>query len=209
MAGVPPCHRRRDGLGIAHELNQPLTAIANYAQACDRLLAKPGADLEEIRGALQEIAGQAVRAGDIIRRLRGLVRQDEGPNEATDINLLISELTDLVGAEARSHGVEYRLELAHALPRVELHRTQIQQVLLNLTRNAIEALAQKVDGRRTLGLRTALTGGALQISVCDDGPGVSAAIPRSYSIHSAAPKPAVPEWDWQSVVQLLNGTTAH
>lgn len=164
--------------GIAHELNQPLTAIANYAQACDRLLAKPGADLEEIRGALQEIAGQAVRAGDIIRRLRGLVRQDEGPTEATDINLLISELTDLVGAEARSHGVEYRLELAHALPRVELHRTQIQQVILNLTRNAIEALAQKVDGRRTLVLRTALTGGALQISVCDDGPGVSAAIRR-------------------------------
>jgi two-component system sensor kinase FixL len=164
--------------GIAHELNQPLTAIANYAQACDRLLAKPGADLVEIRGALQEIAGQAVRAGDIIRRLRGLARQDEGPHEVTDINLVISELTDLVDAEARSHDVEFRLELGTALPRVELHRTQIQQVILNLTHNAIEALAQKIEGRRTLFIKTALNGSDLEISVCDDGPGVPAAIRR-------------------------------
>ncbi len=162
--------------GIAHELNQPLTAIANYAQACDRLLTKPDADLVEIRGALQEIAGQAVRAGDIIRRLRGLARQDEGPHEPTDINQLISELTDLVGAEAKSNDVEYRLELGSALPRVEVHRTQIQQVILNLTHNAIEALAQKIDGRRTLFVRTGLIGGDMEISVCDDGPGVSAAI---------------------------------
>ena len=164
--------------GIAHELNQPLTAIANYAQACDRLLAKPGADLEEVRDALQEIAGQAVRAGDIIRRLRGLVRQDEGPHEATEINRLILELTDLVEAEAKSHDVEYRLELGHALPPVELHRTQIQQVILNLTHNAIEALAHKIDGRRTLVLRTALNGGGLEITVRDNGPGVPAAIRR-------------------------------
>jgi two-component system, LuxR family, sensor kinase FixL len=164
--------------GIAHELNQPLTAIANYAQACDRLLARPGADLEEIRGALQEIAGQAVRAGDIIRKLRGLARQEEGPHEATDINLLISELMDLVGAELKSNDVDYRLELANSLPRIELRRTQIQQVILNLTHNAIEALAQKIDGSRTLVLRTALSEGGLQIAVCDNGPGVSAVIRR-------------------------------
>jgi two-component system sensor kinase FixL len=164
--------------GIAHELNQPLTAIANYAQACDRLLAKPGADLVEIRGALQEITGQAVRAGDIIRRLRALARQDEGPHAATDINVLISELTDLVAAEVKGHAVEYRLQLGNALPRVKLHRTQIQQVIVNLTHNAIEALAQKSDGRRALVLRTALTDGGLEISVSDNGPGVSAVIRR-------------------------------
>lgn len=164
--------------GIAHELNQPLTAIANYAQACDRLLAQPGADLGEIRGALQEITGQAVRAGDIIRRLRGLARRDEGPREATDINLLIAELTDLVAAESKSQDVEYRLEFGSALPAVELHRTQIQQVILNLTRNAIEALAQKIDGRRTLVVKTALTGDGLEITVCDNGPGVAAPIGR-------------------------------
>lgn len=198
--------------GIAHELNQPLTAIANYAQACDRLLAKPGADLVEIRGALQEIAGQAVRAGDIIRRLRGLARQDEGAHEATDINLLISELTDLVGAEAKSHDVEYHLELGNALPPVELHRTLIQQVILNLTHNAIEALAQKIEGRRTLVLSTALSSGDLEITVRDNGPGVCAAIRRCLFDPFCTSKPNGPGLGLaisRTIVERHRGTLDH
>src|SRR6202045_3222715 len=97
--------------GIAHELNQPLAAIANYAHACDRLLGRPDADLEEVRGALKEIAAQAVRAGDTIRRLRSLAHPLVDRREPTEINVLITELTVLVRSDAQAHEVQYRLEL--------------------------------------------------------------------------------------------------
>src|SRR5579871_3353633 len=74
--------------GIAHELNQPLTAVANYAQACDRLLALSDPDIAEIREALRQITAQAVRAGDIIRRLRTLARNDVVQRELVDVNVL-------------------------------------------------------------------------------------------------------------------------
>src|SRR5205823_9317161 len=107
---------------------QPLAAFANYAQACERLLARPGADLEEVRGALREIASQAVRAGDIIRRLRGLAGPHRGPRQPTDLNTLVTELSDLVKSDTDARHVRYRLELTEGLPKVETHATQIQQV---------------------------------------------------------------------------------
>ncbi len=163
--------------GFAHELNQPLAAIANYAQACDRLLAQPEADIEEVRGALKEITNQAVRAGDIIRRLRGLARHDEGPREPSDVNALIRELTDLVASDANARRIDYRLALAEGLPHLALDRTQIQQVVLNLVHNAIEALAASPSTARAITVRTAgPVAGVVEISVCDTGPGVSAAI---------------------------------
>src|SRR5579872_4219993 len=128
--------------GIAHQLNQPLAAIANYAQACERLLALPDADIEEIRGALREVANQAVRAGDIIRKLRGLTRARDDQRELADVNSLLTELTELVQADTRYHQIEYRLELGDGLPQVSVHRPQIQQVILNLVRNAVEALVE-------------------------------------------------------------------
>jgi two-component system, LuxR family, sensor kinase FixL len=168
--------------GIAHELNQPLAAIANYAQACDRMLARSNADLEEIRQALKEIAGQAVRAGDIIRRLRALTRHQNGPREPTDVNALITELTDLVEPEAKLHDVRYCLKLSGGLPQVELHRTQIQQVILNLLRNAIEALTETTARPREIILRTSRAhDGHIEISICDSGPGVSpSVVPRLF-----------------------------
>jgi len=168
--------------GIAHELNQPLAAIANYAQACDRLLGRPDADLEEVHGALKEIAAQAVRAGDSIRRLRSLVRPHVGRREPTDINVLITELTDLVRSEAQAHHVQYRLELSDGLPRLEVHRTQIQYVILNLVHNAIESLTEIPDKPRELIVRTSWTrDGEVEVSVCDSGPGVSSSVaPRLF-----------------------------
>jgi two-component system, LuxR family, sensor kinase FixL len=167
--------------GIAHELNQPLAAVANYAQACDRLLGLPDPDIEEIRGALKQIAAQAVRAGDTIRRLRRLARNGATRFEPTDINVLIAELTDLVQTDAKVHDVHYRLELAKDLPRIDVDRAQIQQVILNLVRNAHEALADTL-GRREVAVRTALAhDGDVEISICDNGPGVSPAIaPRLF-----------------------------
>ncbi len=167
--------------GIAHELNQPLAAIANYAHACDRLLGRPDADLEEVRGALKEIAAQAVRAGDIIRRLRTLAHPHVDQREPTEINVLITELTALMRSDAQAHDVQYRLELSEGLPRLEVHRTQIQHVLLNLVRNAIESLAGTPEPRDIV-VRTSRTcDGEVEVSVCDSGPGVSSSVaPRLF-----------------------------
>jgi len=167
--------------GIAHELNQPLAAIANYAQACERLLGRPDADLEEIRGALREISGQAVRAGDIIRRLRGLALHQDGAPELTDVNLMITELTDLVQSDAKLHDVQYLLDLDSRLPRVELSRAQIQQLVLNLIRNALEALAETANKPREVRVRTRRADDGVEITICDSGPGLSPAIvPRLF-----------------------------
>jgi len=163
--------------GIAHELNQPLTAVANYAQACDRLLGLPDPDIEEIREALKQITSQAVRAGDIIRRLRALARNDVAKREPTDINVLVSELSELIQLDAKTHDVQYKPDLAARLPQVEVDRAQVQQVILNLVRNAIEALGETSRTPRWVTLRTRDLGdGTLEIAVCDNGPGVSQSI---------------------------------
>jgi two-component system sensor kinase FixL len=168
--------------GIAHELNQPLAAIANYAHACDRLLGRPDADLAEVQGALKEIAAQAVRAGDIIRRLRSLAQPHVDRREPTEINVLITELTALLRSDAHAHDVQYRLELSDGLPPLEVHRTQIQHVILNLVRNAIESLAETPDKPREIVVRTSRTrDGEVEVSVCDSGPGVSSSVvPRLF-----------------------------
>jgi two-component system, LuxR family, sensor kinase FixL len=168
--------------GIAHELNQPLTAVANYAQACDRLLGLPDPDIEEIRGALKQITAQAVRAGDIIRRLRALARNDVMRRELTDINVLVGELTELIQLDTKAHGVSYRLELADGLPAAEVDRAQVQQVVLNLVRNAVESMAEHTAATREVEVRTRLLPDAkVEIAVCDTGPGVSQEIaPRLF-----------------------------
>lgn len=158
--------------GVAHELNQPLTAIANYAQACERLLAQPRPDLEDCRQALREITAQAVRASDIMRRLQSLARQQEMQRVTTDLNSLITDIMPLVYGDARAHGVSCSLHLARDLPKVTVDPVQIQHVILNLARNGIEALASE-PGPRDLVIGTALVGAEeVEISVADSGPGL-------------------------------------
>ena len=177
--------------GIAHELNQPLAAVVNYAQACDHLLGLQAPDIEEVRDALKRIAAQAVRAGDIIRKLRSLARNDLTSREPTEINVLIAELTDLVQAEAKASEVQYSLNFAVDLPRVDIDRAQIQQVVLNLVRNALEALAETPGGQREISVHTALAhDGDVEISICDNGPGVSPAIAPRLFEPFATSKPA-------------------
>lgn len=159
--------------GIAHELNQPLAAIANYAQASERLLALPDADLPEIRDALRQIAGQALRAGEIIRRLRSLVRRQDTARVESDVNALIEELGALTATDTRMHDVRLRFDPGRDLPRLSLDPVQIQQVLLNLVRNAIEAMSDLPPEQRGVLIRTAPTEeGGVEISVTDSGPGV-------------------------------------
>jgi two-component system sensor kinase FixL len=168
--------------GIAHELNQPLAAVANYAQACDRLLMLPDPDIPEIRDALQQITAQAVRAGDIIRRLRALARNEVLQREPTDLNGLVSELSDLIQLDAKRYDVQYKLDLASQLPKVEVDRAQIQQVVLNLVRNGLEALGDSTHSPRQLTVQTQrVSDGTVEINVSDNGPGVSKAIaPRLF-----------------------------
>src|ERR1044071_1720554 len=159
--------------GIAHELNQPLTAIASYAQACDWLLARGSTDTAEIRDALQQITAQGLRAGEIIRRLRNLVRTPDTQRVLADCNNLVEELRGLALTDARVHNARLELELAPNLPAVLVNRVEIQQVVLNLVRNAIEALEGVPPERRDITLRTANgPDDTVEISVTDTGPGV-------------------------------------
>jgi two-component system sensor kinase FixL len=160
--------------GISHELNQPLAAIANYAQACVRLLRLPAADIPEISGALEQIAGQALRAGEIIRRIRSLVRNEDVRRESRDINELIREMHGLLASDARVHDGRLALDLTSSLPNVTVDGVQIQQVLMNLVHNAFEAQAPEHDGAPfEVRIATRLTdGGDVEVSVNDLGPGL-------------------------------------
>jgi two-component system sensor kinase FixL len=162
--------------GLSHEINQPLTAIATYAQACQRLL---GADetpvSAELREALSQIGRQALRAGEVIRRLRSMVRNREFRRETIDCNELIRDLAALAVTDARAADVRLTLDLASGLPPVTGDPIQLQQVLLNLVRNAIDALAESESAQREIVVRTSLSAGSdLEIAVIDRGPGVPA-----------------------------------
>jgi two-component system sensor kinase FixL len=160
--------------GVAHELNQPLTAIANYAHACERLLSRPQTDPADLREALRQITVQTARAADILRRLRALARSQRAEHAPASLNTLVTELRELLQTDAVVHGVELTLELAPDLPEVPVDPGQIQQVILNLVRNSLDALAGRDHSGGQITIRTALTAeGEVQLSVGDNGPGVS------------------------------------
>jgi len=158
--------------GIAHELNQPLTAIANYAQACERLLKRPGARLEDIGEALREISGQAVRAGDIIRRLRSLAASEPARRQKADINSTIDQIRDLIEADARAHLATVTFQLGTGLPRVFIDAAQIQHAIFNLVRNAVEAPRADDGAARQVRLETSRIEGDVEVAVCDNGLGL-------------------------------------
>ena len=160
--------------GISHEVNQPLAAIANFAQAASRMLRQSDSDLGDVRNALDQIAAQALRAGKIIHHLRKLVGTRDSHREPTDINELVRETDSLTRADAREHDVQVRLELTPGLPQLLIDRIQIQQVMLNLLRNAIDALAHAGIASREVSIRSALTpDGDVTVMVGDNGTGVA------------------------------------
>jgi two-component system sensor kinase FixL len=164
--------------GIAHEINQPLTAITTYARACEHYIDMPQPDLAEIREAVREIGAEGLRAGRIIARLRQLVRGDEHHEPVHfDANVVIEELKILLNADARIYDTRLSIALAPGLPRIVGHPIQLQQLVLNLVRNAFEALADMPPGEREIGLTTVRTDtGDIEIRVSDNGPGVAANI---------------------------------
>jgi two-component system, LuxR family, sensor kinase FixL len=159
--------------GLAHEINQPLGAIANYAQGCTRRLRGGSVDGAELLPIVEEIAHEALRAGEIIRRLRDLVRK-EGPQQAAvDLNALVRESTRVIGPEALQSGIRVELALAPDLPPVTCDSIQIEQVLLNLLLNGVEAVQTSGNGERSLTITTAAAGAAgIEVAIRDSGCGV-------------------------------------
>jgi len=167
--------------GVAHELNQPLTAITTYARAAERCLEKPVPDLAQVREVVREINAEGLRAGEIIRRLRRMVRTD-GLEEraAEDVNVLINEIHSLIAADARVHDSRLRVLLAEDLPRIMVNAVQLQQVVLNLLRNALEALQSRSAGTRDVEISTHQTAeGHVEIQVRDNGPGIDPSVADS------------------------------
>lgn len=163
--------------GIAHEVNQPLTAIATYAKACLRLLGNNECTPEELTHALEQIAQQALRAGEVIRRMRSFVKYHDAKLELTESNRLLEELLQLAQTDAHYHGVRLLLESAPEAPRVRADPVQLQQVLLNLVRNAIDAMQDVPEPQREIVLRARLDEhGDVEFMVADRGSGVSAEI---------------------------------
>lgn len=162
--------------GIAHEVNQPLTAITTYARACERYLAMPEPDLAELKEAVREIGAEGLRAGRIIDQLRKLVRGDE-PTELVpiDLNSVVEELRPLLAADARAFDTRLEIEAGPDLPRVKGDAAQVQQVILNLVRNAFEAMEDGRPGQRVVRLTTSrVPGDEVELEVRDNGPGFPA-----------------------------------
>ncbi|MCB1750058.1 MAG: PAS domain S-box protein [Gammaproteobacteria bacterium] len=157
---------------IAHEINQPLTAISAYAQACRRLLAQPAPDLELVGETLESIGGQALRAGDVVRRIRGFVSNRDSARAACDLNAVVQAALEFADFDLRSHQVEAKTAFADDLPQVMVDPIQIQQVCLNLVRNAIDAMDALPVAERRLLLRTLATDEGVVLRCIDSGPGV-------------------------------------
>lgn len=158
---------------LAHELNQPLSAVANYAQGCTRLLRDmDDAVSARMREALEEIARQSLRAGQIIRHLREFVMRGETEKAPEDIRKLVEEAGALALVGSRERGVRSVFDFAPGADIVMADRVQIQQVLINLMRNAMDAMRD--SEKRELTIRTAPAGaGEVVVEVSDTGPGIA------------------------------------
>ncbi len=163
--------------GIAHEVNQPLTAIATYAKACLRLMGNNDCTTEEINATLEQIAQQALRAGEVIRRMRSFVRYHEANTEPIECEHILKELVQLAQTDAHYHAVQLVIEPSTETLMVQADPVQIQQVLLNLVRNSIDAMQETVDPNRVIVLRTCVNdAGEVEFMVADRGHGIRAEI---------------------------------
>jgi len=158
--------------GLAHELNQPLSAILYYARGCARRLRAGGCDFDEVLGVIEKMAVQAERAGAVLGPLRAFVRKRRPRLAPVDINLLVREAVDFVEHEARENHVRVDLQLSAPLRPVLADMIQVEQVILNLVRNGIEAMQGTEPGKRRLALQTSNAGSdAVTCAVRDTGCG--------------------------------------
>jgi C4-dicarboxylate-specific signal transduction histidine kinase len=158
---------------IAHEINQPLTAIIADASVCLNLLSRPVPDLAMVRQVLTEVLAGGHRAGNVIKRLRELATKGDPHRTLVDLNAVIREVAALVGSEVQRHEATLRLTLAPHLPRVYSDRVQLQQVLINLVMNGLEAMDPVTDRPRrlTIGSETSHEA-SVRVAVQDVGVGI-------------------------------------
>lgn len=164
---------------LAHEINQPLAAISNYASGCAARLAS-GDDPQAITEAIHRIVGQAERAAAIVRRMRAFVRKRVSIQQTVDINEPVREALALFSATVNRRGIRVSSALGHGLPMVRADRLQVEQVVLNLLKNAADAMAASLGPDNpdatialTTGVTTALGTTAVEVTVSDCGPGLS------------------------------------
>ena len=158
---------------MAHELNQPLTAVMNYLEAGRQLIATGMGGPERVSEMMEKAIAQAQRAGEVIRQLRGFVSKGETERRIQNLNQLVEEALALALVGARQRGVRASLELDHSLPPVFVDHVQIQQVVLNLVRNAVEAMEEVERRELTIGTRAIPEQGMAEVIVADTGPGIA------------------------------------
>jgi PAS domain S-box-containing protein len=159
---------------LAHEINQPLSAIMSNAQAARRYLNAPTPDLEEVREILDDIVKEDARAGEVINRLRALLKKTKTEFESIDLNLLFREVVGLLHSDAVIRNVTVSTELDPLLPLVRGDRIQLQQVALNLMLNAFEAMNERANGERGVLIRTGRKDDQILAAVADIGHGIAA-----------------------------------
>jgi C4-dicarboxylate-specific signal transduction histidine kinase len=156
---------------IAHEVNQPIAATVTNAQAALRWLNAQPPNIDEVGQTLRQIVKDAGRAGDVLGRIRNLVRKAPTRKEPVDINDAVHEMIELTRGEAAKSGASVQTRLSEGLPLIEADRVELQQVLLNLIMNALEAMRGVSDGERQLVVSTEVESNFVLVTVRDSGPG--------------------------------------
>jgi two-component system sensor kinase FixL len=157
--------------GIAHEINQPLSAIATYAQAARRILERDQPGMTALVDVCRKIDEQALRAGRVIENLRKFIRKQDLRTESVDVNGVVQDAMSLVNADANADGIRVTTRYADALAQVRCNAIQLQQVLLNLTRNAVDAM-RGTSHQGGIEIATEVANGRVRITVVDHGPGI-------------------------------------
>ena len=161
--------------GIAHELNQPLTAITTNSRACVRMMESGAHQVERCADIMEKIAGQAERAGKIIRQIRHFVRKGQPEQRLVGVKNLLDTVVEFIEPEARRAGVRLEVNINEAVKTIYAQEIQIEQVLLNLVRNAIEALRETARPRRKIKIHVNPSEkGVIQFVISDSGPGLKA-----------------------------------
>jgi two-component system sensor kinase FixL len=157
---------------VAHELNQPLTAILTNAQALRRMVANGAPSRDDVLEVLDDIIGQDKRAGEVLNRMRRVLKKDRFDLVPVDVNALVADVTRLMAHDSGRHQIPIQVQLAPNLPPIRGDRVQLQQVLLNLIQNAVHATGDHRRSGRVV-VSTTLTESGVRIAVSDSGPGIA------------------------------------
>ncbi len=160
--------------GLAHEINQPLAAIVSFTQGCIRRLDAKTADPDDLRNALREVSSQAQRAGEIIRGIRAFIRKDRPGLSILNVNDVARSAIDMLRAELKAASIVLTTNYPDEAPMVQADAVQLEQVIINVVKNAIDALLIRDPATRNIIIRTAVApGGEAMIEISDNGPGIA------------------------------------